>query len=209
MSDDTPKDDKSAELAALQESIARLEAKNRELIAENRAAKGVKPEDLTAAEDRAERAEAKLAELERSNKTLAKQAETATKQLTELTESSKAAARAEVLARAAAKNGVLPELTEAYIALREKHAVTEFKDGQWVTHFGDGKDADTWIAEDLASDKGKHFKAAAMNSGGGAPGGAGKGGSGKTVTTDAFEAMTPKERHAFFANGGEFEKLPA
>jgi hypothetical protein len=51
------------------------------------------------------------------------------------------------------------------------------------------------------SDAGKKFVSAASNSGGGAPGGK-TGESGKKVPQSEFDAMKPKDRAAFMADGG-------
>lgn len=196
------------ELDALKDSIAKLEAKNDELVgevrkykAEARRAGEIKPEDLQAAEDRADKAEAALSEANKSIKTLTKERDTAAKALeTEQGAARNFALEAE-LASAIAEGNVIPGLVPGFKAMMAGQAKAELVDGKYSVLIGD-KPAREAIKGFLDSDDGKAWRAAAANSGGGAQGGKG-GASSKTMAEADFNAMAPKDRSAFMADGGQ------
>jgi len=60
-----------------------------------------------------------------------------------------------------------------------------------------------FIKEWSASDEAKHFISAPANNGGGAPGGKGGASGVKIMAEGDFNAMGPKARSAFMADGGQ------
>ena len=206
MSDDSKTDETAAALAKMQESIDRLETKNAELIGENRRLKRageIKPEDLAAAEDRADKAEAALAEATKQVKALTTERDKAVQALEQESGAARSYALEAEITDAIAKGNVVPALVPALKAMVAQQAKADLVDGKYAVMIGD-KPARDYIGAFLDSDDGKHFKAAASNGGGGAPGGGGAGG-GKSISTDQFKGMNAKERAAFFANGGTLE----
>ena len=203
MSDDSKPDETAAALAKMQESIDRLEAKNAELIGENRRLKRageIKPEDLAAAEDRADKAEAALAEATKQVKTLTTERDKAVQALEQESGAARSYALEAEITDAIAKGNVVPALVPALKAMVAQQAKADLVDGKYAVMIGD-KPARDYIGAFLDSDDGKHFKAAASNGGGGAPGGGGAGG-GKTMATSDFNALGAKERAAFMSSGG-------
>lgn len=203
MSDDTKTDDNAAALAKMQESIDRLETKNAQLIGENRRLKRageIKPEDLAAAEDRADKAEAALAEATKQVKTLTTERDKAVQAMEQERGAARSYALEAEITDAIAKGNVVPALVPALKAMVAQQAKADLVDGKYAVMIGD-KPARDYIGAFLDSDDGKHFKAAASNGGGGAPGGGGASG-GKTMTTTDFNALGAKERAAFMSSGG-------
>ena len=203
MSDDSKPDETAAALAKMQESIDRLEAKNAELIGENRRLKRageIKPEDLAAAEDRADKAEAALAEATKQVKTLTTERDKAVQALEQESGAARSYALEAEITDAIAKGNVVPALVPALKAMVAQQAKADLVDGKYAVMIGD-KPARDYIGAFLDSDDGKHFKAAASNGGGGAPGGGGASG-GKTMATSDFNALGAKERAAFMSSGG-------
>jgi hypothetical protein len=185
-----------------------LKGKNSELLdevkklkADLRKVKEVSPEDVAAIE--AERDKA-LADLATATKT-AKEATTAAEKATKLLETEQGAARSYALeaeiTSAIAAGGVVPALVPAFKAMIAQQAKAELVDGKYAVNIGD-KPAKDYINTFLGSEEGKAFKAAAVNAGGGAQGGADKSTGGKTVTRAAFEGMDQSSRAAFAKEGG-------
>lgn len=193
----------AAAVAKVQDSIDKLEQKNEQLIGENRKLKRgaeIKPEDLQAAEDRADKAEARAKELEASVKTLTKERDTAAKSL----ETEQGAARSYALeaeiASAIASGNVVPALVPAFTAMVKQSAKADLVDGKYAVTIGD-KAAKDYVTEFLGTEEGKHFKAASVNGGGMAPGGGGKQ-EGKTMLRAEFDALPPVQQHAFTVKDG-------
>lgn len=189
----------------LKESVAKLEDKNSEIISENRRLKkgaDIKPEDLQAAEDRADKAETALKSLEGQVKSLTTERDKAVKSL----EAEQGAARSFALeaevSSAIASGNVLPALVPAFKAMIMRDAKADLVDGAYKVTIGD-KPAGEHIKSFLESDDGKAFRSAALNSGGGAPGGSGGGLAAKTVTRPQFDAMSHVERSSFAKDGGK------
>jgi len=197
MSDETmTKAEHEAALAKLQESIDRLEAKNAELVGDLRKARKsseIRPEDLAAAEERADKAEAALAEATKQVKALATERDKAVKAL----ETESGAARAYALEAeingAIASGNVLPALVPALKAMVAQQAKAEHVDGKYAVLIG-YKPASEYIKGFLDSDDGKAFRAAPLNGGGGAPGGSGAGFNGKTILRSEYDALPMSER---------------
>lgn len=170
--------------AAIEKAVGPLKAKVDEALDEAkeakrklRAASEIKPEDLTAAEDRADKAEARIKELEGAVKTANKERDAAVKSL----ETEQGAARsyaldAEINAAIASGN-VVPALVPAFTAMVKQGAKADLVDGKYAVMIGDKAAADH-IKSYLDSDEGKHFRAAPNNGGGGAGGGSGAPGGG-------------------------------
>lgn len=157
------------------EDVAGLKTKVETLISDNKRLKRgaeISPEDLQAAEDRADKAEAKAADLGKQVTALTKERDTAAKAL----ETEQGAARsyaldAEINAAIAGGN-VVPALVPAFTAMVRQNAKADLVDGKYSVTIGD-KPASEHIKAFLESEDGKHFRAAPANGGGGAPGGAG------------------------------------
>lgn len=182
-----------------------LKNKNRELLGKLRDAEGVKPEDLAAAEQRADKAEASLAEAQKQVKALtgerdklAKQVETesgfTSKLLTEN-------ALNDALASAGVKEAPMLKAVKAMFGPLAQVAV----DGdQRTVKIGD-KALSDFVKEWSGTDEAKHFISAAANSGGGAPGGNGSGSS-KTMTRSEYNKQAisdPAGMRAFIKDGGQ------
>jgi hypothetical protein len=189
----------------VQESIDKLEKKNEELIGENRKLKRgaeIKPEDLQAAEERADKAEARAKELEGSVKTLTKERDTAVKSL----ETEQGAARTYALEAelngAIAEGNVLPAYVPALKALLAREAKADLVDGKYAVLIGE-KPARDYVKAFLEGEEGKAFKAAPVNSGGGAGGSNDNKGSVKTMTRTEFDALPPGDKVAFGKDGGK------
>lgn len=176
--------------------VAGLKANKAELIAENRALKKgqeIKPETLEAAEARADKAEADLAELAKQVKTLTTERDKAVKSLeTEQNAARNYALDAEING-AIAKGNIVPDLAAGLTAMMRGGAKVELVDGKYVAMIGD-KPAGEHIAEFLGGDAGKAWRAAPANGGGGAPGGKGTAPAGKTITKAEFDALPVKDR---------------
>lgn len=193
--------------SGLKESIDKLTSKNEELIGENRKLKRgaeIKPEDLQAAEDRADKAEARIKELEKAAKEATTRADKAEKSL----ETEQGAARTYALEAelngAIAEGNVLPAYVPALKALLAREAKADLVDGKYAVLIGD-KPAREHVKAFLDTDEGKAFKAAPVNGGGGAPGGK-PGGNGQTMTRAQHQELMvsdPKAANAFVKDGGK------
>ncbi|HKX78731.1 MAG TPA: hypothetical protein VJM34_09450 [Novosphingobium sp.] len=168
---------------------------------EARAAKDITPEAHQAEVERADRAEARVKELESSAKTMTKERDSAVKAL----EAEQGAARtyaldAEINGAIAAGN-VVPALVPALTALLKQSAKADLVEGKYAVTIGD-KPAVDHIKGFLESDDGKAYRSAAANGGGGAPGGSAKSG-GKSMTRTAFQRLDPAARSEFAKEGGQ------
>jgi len=167
--------------------VAGLKDKNKELLGKLRAAGEIKPEDLAAAEDRAEKAEAKAKELEGSVKALTKERDNAVKAL----ETESAAARTYALdaelAGAIAEGNVIPSLVPGFKAMMASQAKADLVDGKYAVTIGD-KAAREHIKAFLDSEDGKAWRAAQQNGGGGAPGSQGGGAGTRTITKAEYQS---------------------
>jgi hypothetical protein len=190
----------------LKDSIGKLETKNEELIGENRKLKRgaeIKPEDLEAAEKRADTAEAKVKELESSVKTLTKERDTAVKNLETEHGFTQKLLIQDGLKSALIANGVKDEDFIDSLAAKFGSGATVKVDGDTRTAMlGDKPLADA-IKEWAGTDAGKKFVAAPVNGGGGAGGSNGQGGGAKTATRAQFDAMSHADRMTFAKDGGK------
>lgn len=199
----------AAATAKIQESVDRLESKNEELVGELRSTKSelrktkdISPEDFAALESDNEKLRADLAKAQKEAKDAGTRAEKAEKSL----ETEQSAARNYAIEAAIADQvtsiGVVPALSEGFKAMHRGNFTAELVDGAYVVKTADGKDAKTYFSEIAGSDAGKHWISSGGNSGGGAPGGGRGGGGGKQLSEADVNAMSPKERAAFFNDGG-------
>lgn len=179
----------------------RLRNKNKELLGKLRKAGDVTPEQVQEAEQRAEAAEQRAADLEKTLRTTTTERDSFKANWEKAEGAGKTFAQEAELSNAIATGRVIPELVPAFKALISQQAKTELVDGKYVVQIGDKSAAD-YVKGLLESDDGKHFRLAHDNSGGGTPGGGGGGEKGKTVTQAQLEAMPPKARSEFFASGG-------
>lgn len=168
-----------------------------------RAASEITPEDMQAAEERADKAEKALSDAQKEVKALATRAEKAEKAIEAeagftsklLTEN----ALNDALAAAGVKEPAMLKAVKAMMA-GTAQVVTEGTDR--IVKVGDKPLADH-VKEWAGTDEAKFFISAANNSGGGASGGAGGGGGGKTMTRTAFDALDPGAKVAFGKEGGK------
>jgi hypothetical protein len=190
---------------AVQEATDGLSSKNSELLAEVKKLKketGIKPEDLDRLE--AERDEA-LKQRDESQKALKQ----LTKDFEKVTNDHKT--EAAFTQKLLVDNG----LTEALVSVGVKEPAhlkavkALLKEQVQIVADGDNRVAkvgDKALAEFAkewaASDEGKHFVSAPVNSGGGAQGGGGNSGQ-KTISRTNFDAMSQQERFAFAKDGGK------
>lgn len=193
----------------VQESIERLETKNEELVgevrkykAEARAASEITPETLQAAEERADKAEAKAADLDKQVKAITKERDTAVKTLETEQGFTQRLLIQDGLKTALIANGVKDE--DFIDSLTAKFAA-----GAKVVQEGDARKAvygdkplGDFIKEWAGSDVGKKFVSAPANGGGGSPGGKGAQ-SGKTMARSAFDGLPHGERAQFVSEGGK------
>jgi hypothetical protein len=204
------KDDVDAAIAAavakVQESVDKLEAKNKELIGENRKLKSageIKPEDLQAAEERADKLQAALDEAQKSVKSLTGERDKAVKSLETEQGFTQKLLIQDGLKSALIANGVKDEdFIDSLAAKFSSGASVKIEGDNRTALIGDKPLADA-IKEWAATDAGKKFVAAPANGGGGAGGSDGKGGGGKTVNRAAFDAMDQSARGNFISEGGK------
>lgn len=206
MTEPTPKTAEEIQ-AMIDEAVSGLKAKNDELIASNKALKAdlrktqeVKPEDLTAAEERADKAEAEAKRLAGELTKAQKIAETAAKSLETEASFTKRLLVENGLREQLAANGVTHAVHQkAAMALLAGQVDVVAEGDTRIAKFGDKALADA-VKEWASGDEGKHFVSAPDNSGGGARGGRG-GETGKTISESAFNALGAKDRAAHMADG--------
>lgn len=195
----------AAAVAKVQDSVEKLEAKNKELIGENRKLKSageIKPEDLAAAEERADKAEAALAAAQKEAKDAKAAADKATKTLEAEQGFTQKLLIQDGIKSALIANGVKDEDFIDSLTAKFSSGASINADGETRTAIYGDKPLGDFIKEWAASDAGKKFIAAPSNSGGGAGGGDGKGATGKTMTRSAFDALGQGERASFSKEGG-------
>lgn len=194
------------ETKELRESIERLEAKNKELVAELRKAKGTTNEEaarLAAELDDARAANVKLeAALKKAESGLAAAQKDAGEKLAAKSARIQALLRDDGLNRGLIEAGVKKEFLGPVAAyLRDRIEVDEEKGEAFSTVGGARRTIAEYLKEWAASDEGKNFVAAPANAGAGAAGGAGKP-AGKTMKLSEFSALAPKDQAAFMTAGG-------
>jgi hypothetical protein len=169
---------------------------------ELRAAKDITPEAHQAEIDRADKAEAALAEVNKQVKALTTERDKAVKDLqTEQAHTSKLLI-SDGLKSALIANGVKDEDFIDTLTAKFATGASIKVDGEnRIAMLGDKGLADA-IKEWAGSDAGKKFVAAPQNSGGGAAGGGGASG-GKTILRSQFDALSPAEQMATIKGGAK------
>lgn len=172
------------------EDVAGLKRKVEELITSNKQLKRgaeIKPEDLQAAEDRAEKAEAALAEANKALKAVTTERDKAVKTLESEQAFTQKLLIQDGIKSALIANGVKDEDFIDTLSAKFATGATVKVDGDArLALIGDKPVADA-IKEWAGSESGKKFVAAPINGGGDAPGGGGQNG-GKTITRAAYDA---------------------
>lgn len=189
----------------LKESVGKLETKNEELIGENRKLKRgaeIKPEDLAAAEDRADKAEKELAEANKQVKAITAERDKAVKALETESAFTQRLLIQDGLAKALLENGVKDaDMIDVLTAKFASTAKVLIDGEERKAMIGDKALADA-IKEWAGSDAGKKFVQAPVNSGGGAGGGDGKGRDAKTMLRSDFDKLSHAEQHTFTVKDG-------
>lgn len=179
-----------------------LKAKNKELLNKLRSATEIKPEDLAAAEDRADKAERALADATKQVKALTSERDKAVQAREQESAFTQKLLIQDGIKSALIANGVKDEDYIDSLAAKFSQGATIVANGDArEAMLGDKKLADA-IKEWAGTDAGKKFVAAPLNGGGGAPGGGGAGG-GKTVTRAQWDSMNHVERAKFSTEGGK------
>lgn len=168
--------------------VAGLKDKNKELLGKLRAAGEIKPEDLAAAEDRADKAEKALADAQKHVTALTKERDGAVKSLEAESKAARTYALDAEISGAIAAGNVVPALVPAFKALLSQQAKADLVDGKYAVTIGD-KPAAEHIKGFLESEDGKAYRAAPANGGGGAPGGSSTPGGVKTITVEDHQAV--------------------
>jgi hypothetical protein len=199
-------------IGPLKDSVTKLETKNEELIGENRKLKRgaeIKPEDLTAAEDRADKAEKALAEVQKEVKTLTGRAEKAEKALETESAFTQRLLIQDGLKSALIANGVKDEDFIDSLTAKFSGGAKVVVDGEERKALYGDKPLGDFIKEWAGSDAGKKFVAAPVNTGGGASGGGGKTEGVKTMPRAEFDALPQPERMKFSTEGGKVVETSA
>lgn len=195
-----------AAVSKVQESVDRLEAKNKELIGDLRNARKageIKPEDVEKIEAERDKALADLATLQKEAKDAKTAAEKATKALEQEQGFTQKLLIQDGLKSALIANGIKDEdFIDSLTAKFAGSAAVKVDGDKREAMIGDKPLGDA-IKEWAGSDAGKKFVAAPMNSGGGAGGSDGKGGGAKTVTREVFDGMDQAARVTFAKEGGQ------
>jgi hypothetical protein len=154
-----------------------------------RAASEIKPEDLTAAEERADKAEKALADATKQVTTLTKERDTAVKNLE--TESA-------FTHKLVVENGLREQLTAAGVTnpAHQKGAIAMLASQVQIAAEGDNRVAKVgdkvladYVKEWAGTDEGKAFVSAPVNGGGGAPGSKTTDATVTTMTRAAYDAL--------------------
>lgn len=193
--------------AAIEKAVGPLKSKLDEVMDEAKEAKRklrsaseIKPEDLTAAEERADKAEAALKAAEGQVKTLTTERDKAAKALEAEQGFTSKLLIQDGLKSALLANGVKDEDYIDALATKFATGATIVSDGDARKGMIGDKPVADYIKEWAGSDVGKKFVSAPINSGGGAPGGSG-GGRSKSISEADFAALPAKERAARMADG--------
>lgn len=201
---------KEAVDAAVEAAKTGLETKNAEILddlkktkAELRKVKDIDPADHVKLETEVEKLTADLAAATKAAKDATAASDKATKALETEQGFTQRLLIQDGLKTALIANGVKDEtyLDDLTAAMAGKASVKI--DGETrVAMYGD-KPLDEAIKEWAGTEAGKKYVAAPVNGGGGAPGGKGGGEGGKTMTREAFDAVTPLEKSTFAKEGGK------
>lgn len=181
----------TGDVDGLKAKVDELIGDNKRLKAELRAKSEVKPEDIHAAEERADRAEAALAEAHKAVKALTVERDKAVKSLETESAFTQRLLIQDGLKSALIANGVKDEtFIDALTAKFAGQASVTVEGDARKAMIGD-KALEEAIKEFAASDAGKKFVSAPNNSGGGAEGGRKVNADAKTITRSAYDALDP------------------
>lgn len=184
---------------AVEEAITGLKNKNIELLSELKAARKtatIDPEEYSKLKDEKDVLTDKINELTKAVKQSQSELEKTTKLYqAELDQGNKLIVD-NGLTQALNECKVKPELAKAVKAMFS--SMVEVKDKQALLS---GKSINDYVKEWAASDEGKHFVSAPVNSGGGSTGGV-DGSGNKQVTRSTFDGMSHQERSTFAKSGG-------
>lgn len=154
-----------------------------------RAASEINPEDLSAAEDRADRAEARAKELEKTAKDAVKAKETAETSLkTEQGFTHKLLVENGLREQLVAAGVTHPAHQKGAIAMLSTQVQVAADGENRIAKVGDKALAD-FVKEWASGDEGKAFVSAPVNGGGGAPGSKTTTSTAQTMTRSAYDAM--------------------
>lgn len=200
--------DEKNEVEALKSEIDKLSAKNKELISELRKAKGSTNEEAAKLADELDTVKAenvKLASaLKKTTGELEAERKDAGDKLTAKSAVIQKLIRDDGLLKGLTAAGVKKELLAGALALHQgKIEVDEEKSEAFATMDGKRVALPDYLKTWAASDEGKHYIGAPVNSGGGASGpGSGVPGA-KSMTRSAFEALDPTAKTTFAKEGGK------
>jgi hypothetical protein len=197
---------KAALKDAVEEATAGLVAKRDELLGEvKKLRKGqqVDPAEVEKIEAERDAARAEAAEAKKQAAKTARELEGATKRAAEVEQREQRLLVDNGINEALAKAGVNnPALAKAAKALLVSQAQVVADGDARVVKIGDKALSDA-VSEWAGSDEGKHFVTAASNTGGNSQGGGNNsGGAAKTITRQAFEALSPASRMEHINAGG-------
>lgn len=194
------------DLDGLRTKVDELTKEAKDAKAKLRAASEIKPEDLTAAEERADKAEAKVKELEKAAKDATTAKEKAEKALETESAFTQRLLIQDGLKSALIANGVKDEdFIDSLTAKFASGAAIKVDGEERKAMYGD-KPLHDFIKEWAGSDAGKKFVQAPANSGGGAGGGGGGDSGAKTMSrTDYDEKIVsdPVGTKKFISEGGK------
>lgn len=197
-----------AELQAkIDEANEAVDRKNKDLLAEVKrlkAGKTIDPAEIERLESERDELRAKLAASEKANKTLQKTHDDTKKLLDSESGFTASLLIDQGLTAELTANGVTnPALLKGATALLKAQGVAVSIDGdKRVAKLGDKTLADA-VKAFVATDEGKHFVAARVNSGGGAGGGTSAADGSKTMTRAQWEAADHGDRTKFAKEGGK------
>jgi len=192
-----PNDQKDVEFleAEIEKATSRLKAKNEELIGELRQARAgkVDPQKVEKLENELEATRQSFEELQRNHKKLERDHKTASDALAERGREADSLRVSRALKDAMTEHKIAPQFHEAVEAMFAGKATIKADGSEKVVMLGDKPLGDA-LKEFAASDNGKHFVAAANNSGGGSQGNRERTGSGKQMTRSSFDALSPEAK---------------
>jgi hypothetical protein len=190
---------------AIKAATEALANKNRELLAELKEAKrgkAINPDDVAKLEELLDAANAKAAKLENDYKALAKASEQSAKALQSEQAYTQSLLIDNGLTDALTKVGVTnPAHVEVLRSHLSKSAQVVLDGENRVARIGD-KPLHDYVKDWAASDAGKAFVTAPINSGGGATGSNGGAAGQKTLKREAFDALNPAEKAGHIKTGG-------
>lgn len=184
-------------------AIARLKAKNLELIDKLRKAKGGEPADIERLETELETVRAELKTANKSVKDLTKERDT----FKTTAESETNASRKFIVDQGLTEHLVANKVPSQFLPAVKKllaDQVTIKQDGEnRVAMVGD-KTLGDFVKAWSQGDEGKNFVTATVNGGGGSPGGKASGnGTSKTLARSAFDQLAQFDRAQFAKDGGK------